>query len=108
MKARIALALILLIGLPVLAHAQTSGPVARGRAIAQENCGRCHDLTRTGKSPNALAPPFRTLMTKYSVDQLEEALAEGIVVGHSEMPEFAFEPRDISDLLTFVRSLARK
>lgn len=104
---RIALAGLLLFLLPVAAQA-ASGPVTRGKAIAQENCGRCHNLARTGASKNMLAPPFRTLMAKYSVDQLEEALAEGIVVGHSEMPEFAFEPREISDLLAFVKSLARK
>ncbi len=107
MKTRIAAACLALV-LAFPAVAQTRGPVARGGAIAKENCGRCHDMTRTGKSPNALAPPFRTLLSKYSVDQLEEALAEGIVVGHSEMPEFAFEPRDISDLLSFIRSLGRK
>ena len=32
-----------------------------------------------GKSPLALAPPFRTLHQRYRVESLQEALAEGIV-----------------------------
>ena len=37
---------------------------------------------------------------------LAEALAEGIMTGHPAMPNFAFEPRDIGALLTFIEGLA--
>ena len=53
-----------------------------------------------------LAPPFRDLSQRYPIEMLAEALAEGIVTGHPAMPNFAFEPRDIGALLTFIEGLA--
>jgi cytochrome c len=89
-----------------------SGPVraetadaAHGREIAEANCGRCHALGRTGDSPLAKAPPFRDLGKRYPVEQLAEALAEGIMTGHAEMPEFAFEPDEVGALLAFLEEL---
>ncbi|MDN3719728.1 hypothetical protein QW131_12490 [Roseibium salinum] len=41
-------------------------------------------------------PAFRDLSGLYPLESLEEALAEGIVTGHDNMPEFAFEPDDIN------------
>jgi hypothetical protein len=54
----------------------------------------------------ALAPPFRVLPERYPVEQLAEALAEGIVTGHPMMPEFTFDPREINALLSYLQSLA--
>jgi mono/diheme cytochrome c family protein len=34
-------------------------------------------------------------------------LAEGIVTGHSAMPEFTFQPNEIDALLTYIASLGR-
>ena len=39
------------------------------------------------------------------IEQLAEALAEGLVTGHPAMPEFTFEPDDIDALLTYMASL---
>jgi cytochrome c len=50
----------------------------RGRVFAETNCARCHAIGPTGDSPVAKAPPFRTLHNRYPVENLEEALAEGI------------------------------
>jgi hypothetical protein len=53
----------------------------------------------------AEAPPFRKLPERYPVEHLAEAFAEGIVVGHPAMPQFAFEPPEIDALLSYLRSL---
>ena len=84
-----------------------SGPVARGKALAQQNCARCHAIGEKGASRNPKSPPFRTLKTRYPLNELEEALAEGIVVSHDapEMPEFEFDPNQISDLIAYIRTL---
>jgi mono/diheme cytochrome c family protein len=87
------------------ALAQTS-PVARGEAIAERLCARCHAIRAEGASPMGLAPPFRDLPKRYPVANLAEALAEGIVTGHPAMPRFTFEPREIEALLTYMSSLA--
>jgi mono/diheme cytochrome c family protein len=92
-------------GLRAPALAQSS-PEARGEAIAQKLCARCHAIKREGESPMGLAPPFRELPKRYPVDHLAEALAEGIVTGHPAMPEFTFTPREIEALLSYISTLA--
>jgi len=77
----------------------------RGQAIAQKHCARCHAIDDVSDSPMGLAPPFRELSKRYPVENLAEALAEGIVTGHPAMPRFTFEPREIGALLTFIASL---
>ncbi|HEY8126717.1 MAG TPA: cytochrome c [Methylocystis sp.] len=81
----------------------------RGRAIAQENCGRCHAVGPRGQSANPKSPPFRELARKYPVHNLEESLAEGIVVGHEgvEMPQFQLSAAQIEALLAYLDSIQR-
>jgi mono/diheme cytochrome c family protein len=95
-------ALLALAALP--AQAQS---VSHGRAMAQAHCARCHAIGKTGASPLKAAPPFRTLHLRYPVEGLAEALAEGIVTGHRAMPEFRFEPDQIADLISYLKSLER-
>jgi cytochrome c len=90
------------------ASARSSQEIGRGRAFAQRHCSTCHAVGRTGTSPYAAAPPFRTLHERYDVEGLAEALAEGIVVGHGgarQMPQFVLSPVEIDDLLAYLRSL---
>src|ERR1700709_1139368 len=67
----------------------------RGKTFALNNCARCHSIDRMTRSPLKIAPPFRTLHLRYPVDNLGEALAEGIVTGHPTMPEFRLDPDQI-------------
>jgi mono/diheme cytochrome c family protein len=76
-----------------------------GRQLAQRNCAMCHAIGRQGASPFAAAPPFRTLHERYPVENLQEALAEGILTGHPAMPEFRFSPGEVNDLIAYLRSL---
>jgi cytochrome c len=80
-------------------------PVAHGRTLVEKNCAPCHSIEMTGKSPHPDAPPFRTLSRNYPVSALEEALAEGIVTGHPDMPEFSAEPRQVADIISFLESI---
>lgn len=77
---------------------------ARGQEIALTHCGSCHAVGASGESPAPEAPPFRTLSRNYRVDTLEEALAEGISVGHPAMPQFQFAPEDVNALVTYLQS----
>ena len=79
--------------------------VQRGRELARANCARCHSIERSGDSPLKSAPPFHTLHQRYPVENLEEALAEGIVTGHTDMPEFRMEPDQIADFIDFLKAL---
>lgn len=84
------------------AHAAS---VVQGRRLAMLYCARCHAIDKVSPSPLKIAPPFRTLHERYPVENLQEALAEGIVVGHPAMPQFSFEPDQVNDFLAFLKSL---
>jgi mono/diheme cytochrome c family protein len=77
----------------------------QGKALAALNCARCHALGREGESPMEGAPPFREFAAKWPLDALEEALAEGIVTGHPEMPEFKLTPDQISAFIAYLETL---
>jgi mono/diheme cytochrome c family protein len=100
-------ALFALAALPAQAEPATHATLMRGKAIAQANCGKCHAIGPTGASPNPKSPPFRTLSHKYPLSDLEEALAEGIVVGHegAEMPQFRLSTSQIEALLAYLGSI---
>ena len=55
--------------------------------------------------PHKEAPPFRTLSTKYPIDNLAESLAEGIVSGHPDMPIFVFSPHDVEAIIQYMKSI---
>ena len=80
---------------------------AQGERLAQELCAGCHAIGRTGASPREGAPPFRDLHRRYPVDDLAEALAEGIMTGHPEMPQFSFDADQVTAFLDYLRSLER-
>jgi cytochrome c len=79
--------------------------VTDGAEYARTHCARCHSIGKTGPSPLAAAPPFRTLHQRYPVESLEEALGEGIVTGHPDMPEFKLDPGQVGDFIAFLKSL---
>ena len=79
--------------------------VARGLALVTRNCSMCHAIGVAGDSPNPQAPHFRDLHQRYPVDNLAEALAEGILVGHPQMPEFRFSAEEVSDIIAYLKSI---
>ncbi len=93
-----ALLLVLLTGTAV---AKDAGAILAGKKLAEKFCARCHAVGHVGKSKLPKAPTFKVIANRYSVWSLQESLAEGIVTGHSEMPQFAFSPQDIDKLLTY-------
>ena len=78
-----------------------------GHRLAEVLCARCHAIDTEGPSPLETAPPLRDLARQWPPDFLAEALAEGIGVGHDPMPEFTFEPDQISDLIAYLETLRR-
>ena len=78
-----------------------------GEALAEKLCARCHAIRTGEKSKHGLAPAFPLIANRYSVWGLQEALAEGIVVGHADMPKFVLSPNEINDLLAFMDTFTR-
>jgi mono/diheme cytochrome c family protein len=77
----------------------------RGFTFVKANCSACHAIGPYGESPLPIAPPFRTLHTRYPIEQLAEALAEGIVTGHPTMPQFTLDAAEVNDVIAYLRSL---
>lgn len=78
-----------------------------GEALAEKLCARCHAIKAGDRSRHGLAPAFAAIANRYSVWGLQEALAEGIVVGHADMPKFVLSPSEINDLLAFMDTFTR-
>jgi cytochrome c len=82
-----------------------SEPASQGFELLRSNCARCHAIDAASLSPEPKAPPFRDVVKKYEPEALEEALAEGIVTGHEQMPQFTFEPDQISAIVAYLDTL---
>jgi mono/diheme cytochrome c family protein len=81
--------------------------ILAGRQFAERNCARCHAVGQTGVSPFDPAPPFRIFARRWPLDSLDESLAEGIVVGHPDMPEFKLTPRQIGNFIGYLETIQR-
>lgn len=92
--------------------ASAGGPepanLENGQDLAVRHCAGCHALTKTGNSLHPAAPPFRTLGSRWPIETLAEALAEGIVTGHPEMPTFSFSAAEVDDLLGWLESIQER
>jgi len=82
-----------------------SDPVVQGFDLLRANCAGCHAIDADSRSPEEKAPPFRDVVKKYDPSALEEALAEGIVTGHEQMPQFAFEPEQVTAIVAYLDTL---
>ena len=90
------------------ALAQSKETIRAGYEVAGKFCARCHAIGLEGSSAHPSAPPFREIAAKGNVQNLEEALGEGIVVGHPDMPQFQFKPREVDELIAYLKSLSGK
>ncbi len=81
--------------------------VEEGRALVTANCARCHATGMDDASPHAKAPPFRLVVERYPSENLAEALAEGIVAGHPDMPVWVMKPEQIEAFLAYLDSLKK-
>ncbi|RCK38629.1 c-type cytochrome [Thalassospira xiamenensis] len=97
-----------------LAHrGEEQGDIARGKAIAEQTCLRCHMEFAGDPYPDpeiTTAPPLASFGQRWPIENLEEALAEGITVSHDQltMPEFTFTPETIADLLAYMDDLSQR
>ncbi|MDB5473830.1 MAG: cytochrome c [Devosia sp.] len=85
--------------------AQEYDPVEDGHALVTMYCTDCHATETAGNSPFATAPRFRDLHLRYDVELLSEALVEGIVTAHPEMPQFEFDPLQAAAIVAYLKSL---
>lgn len=88
--------------------AAADNDLKNGEELLQRDCASCHAIGRTGDSPQKEAPAFRTLGQRYPIESLEEALGEGIMSGHPDMPEFSFDADDVGDIIAYLKSIQQR
>lgn len=88
--------------------AQDAAGDKRGEALVTRHCSGCHAIGRSGASSHREAPPFRILSQRYPIEALEEALGEGIVSGHPDMPEFVFSAGDVGAIVAYLNSIQER
>ena len=79
--------------------------VLKGLTFVSANCIECHAVDKVSPSQLAIAPPFRSLHTKYPVEDLARSLAEGIRTGHPTMPQFQLDLAQIVDVISYLKTL---
>lgn len=87
---------------PPPAEPLTMGDAAAGQRLAETHCATCHAIGSGGTSPHENAPAFRTLSRRYSISALEESFAEGVLVGHPDMPQFQLGPNEVDALIAYI------
>ena len=96
------------IAVVALGQTATAQNLKHGEELLVQNCGSCHAVGRNGESSHKLAPPFRTLGQRYPIESLEEALGEGIMSGHPDMPEFKFDADDVGAIIAYLKSIQQR
>jgi cytochrome c len=100
---------VAIVSLPLAppALAQQSPAAQRGFTYVRVHCAQCHSIDTVSESPLTIAPPFRTLHTKFPIDSLRPRLAEGISATHPTMPQFRLDADQINDVLEYLKTLER-
>jgi len=90
-----------------LAYAGEATPeqIDAGRRIVELQCISCHAVRSSDMSRDLTAPPLRTLAERYPVTGLQEAFAQGVLVGHPNMPDFRFNAAQIAEILAYLQSI---
>ena len=89
----------------MLSTAMNAEAASRGQAIVVVGCVGCHAINATGPSVLAAAPPFRDIVRRRSLDDLETSFALGLVTTHPAMPAYVFRASEIDDLIAYLGSL---
>ncbi|WP_315703274.1 MULTISPECIES: cytochrome c [unclassified Bradyrhizobium] len=79
---------------------------ARGKALLQTLCSRCHAVGQTGASPHPDAPPFRTFGDPKLYDEdFAQRLQSGLSTIHPDMPTFQFDRADAEAVLNYLKAI---
>jgi mono/diheme cytochrome c family protein len=99
--------LLLGLGFALVANApcEAAGDAAKGAALAQGWCSKCHALAPGQESPNPKAPRFPAVANEPTATTY--ALRVFLKTPHSTMPDFKIPPDQIDDLVAFIHSLRR-
>jgi mono/diheme cytochrome c family protein len=82
--------------------AHAAGDAARGQALAQGYCSKCHGVGQTNGS--SFAPSFPSIAARGRPDQLEAGAF--LHAPHPPMPDLHLPQPEIDDIVAYLKSLA--
>lgn len=85
--------------------ARAQDDVERGRSLLATLCGGCHAIGRTGASPHAGAPAFRSIDDRSGLDEFIDRLRDGLQSTHADMPSFRLSREDARAAVAYLRSI---
>jgi cytochrome c len=84
--------------------------VAKGKEIYMSKCSVCHDQSGNGKE--AIGKMFKVTMkplgSKDVLDKKDDELKNIILKGEGKMKPVAMSPQQATDVVSFLRTLAKK
>jgi mono/diheme cytochrome c family protein len=101
-------AAVLLLDAVPLDAAGSARLAARGRAVLQQNCARCHAIDSSGDSPMQAAPPMREIYARFAPRELQAELSEGMVSHFRDMPQIEFASEDVDAILAYLYQLSAR
>ena len=87
------------------APAFAADDLAAARRFVEAKCAACHATVPGAPTHHPDAPTFTEIAARYPPSDLAEAFAEGIVVGHPDMPAFEFSEVEVAHLVRHLQSL---
>ena len=99
---------LLVVSIPVACEANATEIEARGKAILQEKCGRCHAVEAALESPLKNAPTMRDIYVRYVPRELQEELLQGMVSKHKAMPQIEFSQEEVAAIMAYLYALSVK
>jgi mono/diheme cytochrome c family protein len=84
--------------------AQEIGSAARGLALAQQVCARCHAVQKQQtQSPNDDAPTFQAIASVPGMTAI--ALSAALHTSHQTMPNLVLDRDELADVVAYILSL---
>jgi len=76
--------------------------VSEGKALLAANCGRCHAIDPSAKSPRPQAPNLAIVLQSYPAERLQSELSEEIRPRHPDMPQVRFSAGEIASIYRYL------
>lgn len=88
--------------LDCLAASQVEVDAAKGKALLEKNCTRCHAVAADMQSPLKQAPNLWVVLGSWPSERLDIEMADGVAPRHPDMPRVEFSAEDIDNIYTYL------
>lgn len=84
------------------AASQAEQEAAKGKALLEANCARCHAVTADTESPLKAAPNLWIVLGSWPSERLDVEMADGVAPRHRDMPRVEFSAEEIDNIYVYL------